>query len=67
MKKQYDFSKGVRGKFFRRGAKLTIPVYLDPKTDAFLRDLAAKRRTDVATIVNDWIRRDIELIKSASR
>ncbi len=30
MKKQYDFSKGERGKFFRPGVELHLPVYLDP-------------------------------------
>jgi hypothetical protein len=67
MKKQYDFSKGIRGKFHRRGLKLILPVYLEPDTEAFLRKLAEHKRTDVATIVNDWIRRDIDLIKSAGR
>ncbi|MBI4515790.1 MAG: hypothetical protein HY699_08240 [Deltaproteobacteria bacterium] len=67
MKKQYDFSKGVRGKFYRRGARLRLPVYLQPKLEAFLSRLAEQQRTDVATIVNDWIRRDIELIKSVGR
>ena len=28
MKKEYDFSTGVRGKFYRQGAKLNLPVYL---------------------------------------
>jgi hypothetical protein len=30
MKKEYDFSKGDRGKFFRPGVKLNLPVYLEP-------------------------------------
>ena len=29
MKKEYDFSKGERGKFHRPGAKLNLPVYLE--------------------------------------
>ncbi len=64
MKKQYDFSKGARGKFFRRGLRLCLPVYLEPKTDAFLRKLADQKGTDVGEIVNEWIRKDIDLIKS---
>ncbi len=36
MKRQYDFSKGVRGQFYRRGVKLRLPVYLQPKGEAFL-------------------------------
>jgi hypothetical protein len=66
MKKQYDFSKGVRGKFYRPDAKLRIPVYLEPDAAAFLRRVAEERGTEVERIVNDWIRRDIELIKSVT-
>jgi hypothetical protein len=66
MKKEYDFSKGVRGKFYRPDAKLRIPVYLEPDAAAFLRRFAEERGTEVERIVNDWIRRDIELIKSVT-
>lgn len=66
MKKEYDFSMGERGKFYRAGSKLRIPVYLDPDTVAFLRRLADEQGTDVDRIVNTWIRKDIDLIKSVS-
>lgn len=29
MKKEYDFSKGERGKFHRSDAELELPIYLD--------------------------------------
>jgi hypothetical protein len=29
MKKEYDFSKGVRRKFYRGNTKVNLPVYLD--------------------------------------
>lgn len=64
MKREYDFSKGVRGKFYRRDAELRMPIYLDPDTAAFLREIAEQKGTDVQRIVNDLIRRDIDLIKS---
>jgi hypothetical protein len=64
MKKQYDFSKGVRGKFHRPDAKLRLPVYLEPDAAVFLRKIAEDKGTDVQQIVNDLIRRDIDLIKS---
>ena len=64
MKKEYDFSKGVRGKFHRGNAALRMPVYLEPDTAAFLRKIADEKGTDVQQIVNDLIRRDIDLIKS---
>ncbi|MGC9995768.1 MAG: hypothetical protein ABSE79_10625 [Terriglobia bacterium] len=41
MKKEYDFSKGERGKFFRPDAELNIPVYLDPDVAKAFRGSAA--------------------------
>jgi len=64
MKKEYDFSRGVRGKFYRPDTELRMPVYLEPDAAAFLRKIAEEKGTDVQQIVNDLIRRDIDLIKS---
>jgi hypothetical protein len=61
MKKEYDFSTGVRGKFYRQGAKLNLPVYLDKEVLAFVRRIADKRKTDVSSIVNELIRNDMLL------
>jgi len=30
MKKEYDFSKGERGKFYQPDTQLNLPVYLEP-------------------------------------
>lgn len=64
MKKEYDFSKGVRGKFYRSDAELRLPVYLEPEAAAFLRKIAEEKGTDVQQVVNELIRRDIDRIKS---
>ncbi|MGA2785661.1 MAG: hypothetical protein ABSF09_13275 [Candidatus Bathyarchaeia archaeon] len=61
MKKEYDFSNGVRGKFYRQGVKLNLPVYLDKEVLAFVRKIAEKRKTDVSSIVNELIRNDMQL------
>jgi hypothetical protein len=66
MKKEYDFSKGARGKFYRGDAELRLPVYLEPDAAGFLRKIAETKGTDVQQIVNDLIRRDIDLIKSVT-
>jgi len=50
MRKEYDFSNGVRGKFYLQGAKLNLPVYLDKEVLAFVRRIADKRKTDVSSI-----------------
>ncbi len=65
MKKEYDFSIGERGKFYHPDAELNFPIYLEPEIANFLRNLAVKRNIEIETIVNDWLRRDIEFIRTA--
>lgn len=65
MRKEYDFSKGERGKFYHSDVELNLPVYLDPDVADFMRDLAERKGSDVETIVNDWLRKGIDLVQSA--
>jgi hypothetical protein len=65
MKEEYDFSKSERGKFYNKDAEFALPVHLDPDVARFMRNLADKKGTDVDTLVNDWLRRSIELVRSA--
>ncbi len=60
MKKEYDFSKAEQGKFYRPGAKLNLPVYLEPDVQARLSKAARRRREDVSTLVNRLLKREIE-------
>ena len=64
MKKQYDFSKGERGKFFKPHVKLNLPIYLEPDVEAFIRKQAKKKNKDAESLVNELLRRDIENIQS---
>lgn len=59
MKKEYDFSKGERGKFYRPGAELSIPVYLDPDVAKAVRARARKADATVGAVVNEWLRKDM--------
>jgi hypothetical protein len=59
MKKEYDFSKGERGKFFRPDAELSIPVYLEPQVAEAVRERARKRKTSIGVVVNEWLRKDL--------
>ncbi len=65
MNDEYDFSAGERGKFYHPQAELALPIYLDPDSATFLRNLAAAKGVDVETIVNDWIKKNIALIETA--
>jgi hypothetical protein len=58
MKKEYDFSKGMRGKFNHPKAKMNLPVYLDPDIADFIKKLSRKKGADVERIVNDWLSKE---------
>ena len=64
MKEEYDFSKGVRGKFYRPGAQLKLPVYLNHEVQSYLAKRAAERGVELSVLVNDLLRKDIELIEA---
>ena len=56
MRKEYDFSKGERGKFFRPDLKLNIPIYLDEEVSAFVGKIASKKGVDRSSVVNELLR-----------
>jgi hypothetical protein len=58
MKKEYDFSKGQRGKFFRPNTELNLPVYLEP-------DVAKVFRTSEA--VNEALRSLLRISETTRR
>ena len=61
MKKEYDFSKAERGKFYRPDAKFNLPIYLDEEVQFFVAEIAEKKRSDLSQIVNDLLRSDMEI------
>lgn len=65
MKDHYDFSKGVRGKFHKPGAVFRLPVYLDERVQDYLSAKAEAKGIDLAELVNDMLKKDIELIEMA--
>jgi len=64
MKEEYDFSKGERGKFFRKNAKLNLPVYLDDEVQDYLQERARSKGVEIAQLVNEMLKRDIKLIEA---
>lgn len=65
MREEYDFSKGERGKFFRPGAKLNLPIYLEDEVMNFVERIANKKGTDISSVVNKLLRGDM-LISEAT-
>ena len=46
MRKEYDFSKGVRGKFYRPNVELNLPIYLEPDVAKFVHELVLQRNVE---------------------
>jgi len=66
MKRQYDFSKAVRGKFYRKGAEIRLPIYLDAKLQQKIEQLAQKRGRGVNEVVSQLLKKEMAaLAKSA--
>ncbi|MGD9563963.1 MAG: hypothetical protein AB7F88_17740 [Pyrinomonadaceae bacterium] len=63
MKKEYDFSKGVRGKFHNRDGEFNLPIYLDREVADFIDKLSAAKKVDRSQIVNKLLRKDMEIIE----
>ncbi|HAK95410.1 MAG TPA: hypothetical protein DCM87_10490 [Planctomycetes bacterium] len=61
MKDDYDFSNAERGKFYRPGAKLNMPIYLDEEVRQFVQAIAVGKDSDLSTVVNDLLRVDMKL------
>jgi predicted HicB family RNase H-like nuclease len=65
MKDEYDFSKAERGRFYRKDAVLAAPVHLEPEVLTFLTARAQARGISVNALVNELLKKDIELIEAA--
>ena len=62
MKREYDFSKAERGKFYRRGAKMTLPIYLDTTLQRQLEPLARSQGKGIGEVVNDILKNQVQLL-----
>jgi cytidylate kinase len=63
MKPHYDFSKAERGKFYRKEARVRLPIYLDGQLQKRLERIAQRKCRDVGDIVGDLLVKDVELLE----
>jgi hypothetical protein len=61
---EINFSGGSRGKFHRPGARVNLPVYLDPDVQAYLSALAAKKGVPLSDLANDLLKKDIAILEA---
>ncbi len=64
MKRQYDFSKGTRGKFYHPDATFNLPIYLEAEMAQFIKGIAENKDSDMNTVVNSLLRKNKELMDS---
>jgi hypothetical protein len=63
MKQEYDFSKAERGKFYRKGVALRLPIYLEAKLQSPLELIAQKKGKELSDVVNQLVRKEVELLE----
>lgn len=64
MEKEYDFSQGVRGKFYRPNVRLNLPIYLDEDIADFVQKYAQRKKLDAQTAVNEILRSNKEMLQA---
>jgi hypothetical protein len=62
MKPHYDFSNAERGKFYRKGARVRLPIYLDSKLQKRLEHIAEKKGRDVGDVISGLLMKNVELL-----
>ena len=62
---EIDFSQGKRGQFYQPQVRLNLPVYLEAEVEAYLTARAKAKGVDVGQLVNELLKKDIELIETA--
>ena len=64
MKKEYDFSNGERGKFYKPETKLNLPVYLDDEVFTFVNKVAKAKKSNISFVVNQLIHSDMQIAET---
>ena len=64
MKPEYEFKNAERGKFFRPGAVLRLPIYLEPEVQDYLAAKAQAKSIDLDDLVNDLLKQGIRIAES---
>ena len=67
MKREHDFSTAEQGKFYRKGAVIQLPIYLDAKVQAQVERVARKNGKDVSQLVNQLVKKEMELIEKLTQ
>ena len=62
MKKEYDFSKAERGRFYQENAEVRLPIYLGVQLQKQVESLALRTGRDMGEVVNHIVETEMRLI-----
>ena len=65
MKSECDFSKAERGKFYREGAEIRLPIYLDAKLQHRLEQIAKQKGKELSEMVNQLVKEEVERFEAS--
>jgi len=65
IKQEHDFSAAERGKFHHPEMELAPPIHLEPGVLNWLTSRAQSKGTTLNELVNELLKKDIELIETA--
>ena len=63
MKEEYDFSNAEQGKFYVPTEDIQLPIYLDKDIIQYLNEKCLTSQESLQSLVNDLLRKDIEIAK----
>ena len=63
MKDNYDFSKGIRGKFYVHENDMNLPIFLDKKNKEFFYKKAEEQGISPSKLINKILNKELEIIK----
>jgi cytidylate kinase len=63
MKREYDFSKGIRGRFYKKDALLRIPIYLDSNLQKQVQRIAQDKGKNIEEVVSEFLKKELGLLK----
>jgi hypothetical protein len=67
MPAEMNFSGCRRSQFYHAGAQPNLPVYLEREVQDQLAALASAKGVELSTLINELLKKDIELIEIGRR
>jgi hypothetical protein len=63
MKKEYNFSRAAKGKFFIPTEEIEIPIYLEKKVKEFYQKAANSKKIQLSKMINSILKKEMEIHK----